>query len=56
MLYLTPNQIKRWGGKRYLVLIEVENLQEITPFAVDRSSYDNMDDWLPVEDIELIKK
>ncbi|MEA4969141.1 MAG: hypothetical protein VB051_01270 [Candidatus Pelethousia sp.] len=56
MLCLTPNQIKRWGGKRYLVLIEVENLQEITPFAVDRSSYGNMDDWLPTEDIELIKK
>ena len=55
-LCLTPNQIKRWGGKRYLVLIEVEDLQEITPFAVDRSSYGNMDDWLPVEDIEHIKK
>ena len=55
-LCLTPNQIKRWGGKRYLVLIEVEDLQEITPFAVDRSSYDNMDDWLPAEDIESIKK
>lgn len=56
MLCLTPNQIKRWGGKRYLVLIEVEDLQEITPFAVDRSSYGNMDDWLPAEDIESIKK
>ena len=39
MLCLTPNQIKRWGSKRYLVLIEVEDLQEITPFSVDRSSY-----------------
>lgn len=56
MLCLTPNQIKRWGGKRYLVLIEVEKLQEITPFVVDRSNYGNMDDWLPVEDIKSIKK
>lgn len=56
MLCLTPNQIKRWGSKRYLVLIEVEDLQEITPFSVDRSSYGNMDDWLPAEDIESIKK
>ena len=55
-LCLTPNQIKRWGGKRYLVLIEVENFQEITPFAIDRSNYGNMDDWLPAEDIEKIKK
>ena len=56
MLCLTLNQIKRWGGKRYLVLIEVEKLQEITPFVVDRSNYGNMDDWLPVEDIKSIKK
>lgn len=56
MLCLSPNQLKRWGGKRYLVLIEVENLKEITPFAVDRSNYGNMDDWLPAEDIENIKK
>lgn len=55
-LNLTPNQIKRWGNKRYLVLIEVENLREITPFSIDRSSYSNMDDWLPVDNIESIKK
>lgn len=55
-LCLTPNQIKRWGCKRYLVLIEVEELQEILPFTVDRSSYGNMDDWIPAEDIESIKK
>ena len=56
MLCLSPNQIKRWGGKRYLVLIEVEHLHKIKPFAVDRSSYGNMDDWLLTEDIESIKK
>lgn len=56
MLCLSPNQIKRWGGKRYLVLIEVENVQAVTPFTVDRSGYGNMDDWLPTEDIESIKK
>lgn len=55
-LCLTPNQVKRWGGKRYLVLIEVENVQEVTPFAIDRSGYGNMDDWLPAENIERIKK
>jgi hypothetical protein len=56
MLCLTPNQIKRWAGKRYLVLIEIENYREIVPFTIDRSNYGNMDDWLPVEDIESIKK
>lgn len=56
MLCLSPNQIKRWGGKRYLVLIEVENLQEVEPFAIDRSNYGNMDDWLPTNDIDSIKR
>lgn len=55
-LCLTPNQIKRWGGKRYLVLIEIENFKEIKPFAIDRSIYGNMDDWIPVEDIKNIMK
>jgi hypothetical protein len=55
MLCLSPNQIKRWGGKRYLVLIEIENMQEVTPFEIDRSNYGNMDDWLPAEDVRSIK-
>ena len=55
MLCLSPGQIKRWGGKRYLVLIEIENTQEVTPFEIDRSNFGNMDDWLPAEDVRSIK-
>ena len=55
-LQLTPEQVKRWSGKRYLVLIEVANIQPLEPFAIDRSAYGNMDDWLPVEKIENVKK
>jgi hypothetical protein len=55
-LRLTPDQVKRWTGKRYLVLIEVTNIQPLEPFAIDRSQYGNMDDWLPVERIENVKK
>jgi hypothetical protein len=54
-LQLTDPQFKRWAGKRYLVLIEVENIIEIDPFSIDKSNYSNMDDWLPVEDIESVK-
>ena len=56
LLCLTPNQIKRWGGKRFLVLIEIEKYQEVTPFAIDRSTFGNMDDWLPVDDVKSIEK
>lgn len=54
-LRLTPNQLKRWDGKRYLVLIEIEKAQQLEPFAIDRSEYGNMDDWLPVGDIGRVR-
>jgi hypothetical protein len=55
-LNLTPEQIKRWSGKRYLVLIEVTQAHAIDPFAIDRSQYGNMDDWLLVNNIENVRK
>jgi len=55
-LHLTTEQFKRWAGKRYLVLIEIENAENLEPFRIDKSDYGNMDDWLPVDDIEKVKK
>ena len=54
-LQLTEKQLARWSGKRYLVLIEVEKVEEIIPFGIDKSSYGNMDDWLPVGEIGKVK-
>ena len=54
-LQLTEAQIKRWAGKRYLVLIAIINPEELEPFTIDKSAYGNMDDWLPVGDIQSIK-
>jgi len=54
-LQLTPKQFERWAGKRYLVLIEVNNVQEIEAFPIDKSEYGNMDDWLPVGEIEKVR-
>ena len=28
---------------------------ENTPFEIDKSKYSNMDDWLPVENIDKVK-
>lgn len=53
-LQFTPAQFKRWAGKRYLVLIGLEAVSEVEPFTIDRSSYGNMDDWLPVGEIEAV--
>lgn len=55
-LQLTAAQMKRWAGKRYLVLITVEPASPIEPFTIDKSAYGNMDDWLPVGDIETVRK
>ena len=54
-LQLSQSQYKRWAGKRYLVLVELDDLEELTPFAFDKSDYGNMDDWLPVNDIQTVK-
>ena len=55
-LCLTPEQVKRWSGQRYLVLAEVSQVCPVTPFVIDRSEYGNMDDWLLVENIERVRK
>lgn len=54
-LLLDSGLKKRFAGKRYLVLITIRDFEEINPFKIDRSEYGNMDDWLPVGDIEPIK-
>ncbi len=46
---------KRFGGKRYLVLITIKNFEDIEPFKIYRSDYKNMDDWLPVENIDNVR-
>ncbi|MBI9073467.1 MAG: hypothetical protein JEY94_17830 [Melioribacteraceae bacterium] len=56
-LQLSMKQKEKWGGKRYLVLIEVSKIEKIEPFEFDKSPYNNkMDDWLPVKNILEVKK
>ena len=55
-LRLTEKQMKRWAGKRYIVLVEVDDIEEVPSFAIDKSNYGNMDDWLVVEKIESVQK
>ena len=53
-LQLNKGLLKRFSGKRYLVLITVKDFTELEPFKIDRTDYGNMDDWLPVEHIEKV--
>jgi len=54
-LRLTEKQMKRWAGKRFIVLVEVSGVEQVSPFAIDKSNYGNMDDWLPVGNIESVR-
>ncbi|NTU75926.1 MAG: hypothetical protein HGA86_07375 [Anaerolineaceae bacterium] len=54
-LQLSPEMSKRWGGKRFLCLIEIGAVSALEPFEVDRSSFGSMDDWLPVGSIDVVK-
>ena len=56
-LKLTAKQFQKWVGKRYIVLIEIKNIEKIQHFPFNRDIFKNMmDDWLPVENIETVKK
>jgi len=56
-LKLTAKQFQKWAGKRYIVLIEVKNIEKIQHFQFNREIFKNkMDDWLLVENIETVKK
>jgi len=55
-LQLTSSQNKRWAGKRYLVLIEIGEVEAVEPFIIDKREYGNMDDWLPVGNIGKVSR
>ena len=55
-LQLNKALIKRFAGKRYLVLIEVTGFEMFEPVSFNRYRFVNMDDWLLVEDIRKALK
>jgi len=54
-LQLSDEQIKRWGGKRYVVLVGIEKVIRLYPFDINKAKFGNMDDWIVMKDIEKIK-
>jgi hypothetical protein len=51
-LQLPDSQFEKIAGKRYLVLIGLENIEELDPLRFDRSCFTKMDDWIAVGNIE----
>lgn len=52
-LNLSKEQYKRWAGKKFLAVFEINCLEAIEPFKYRRDK--NMDDWIITEDINAIK-
>jgi hypothetical protein len=54
-LQLTHAQSERVMGRRYIVLVALEGVESLQAFPIDRGAYGNMDDWLPVKDINRVR-
>jgi hypothetical protein len=53
-LQLPDKQFEIWAGKKYLVLIGINNIEEVKPFRIDKSRFSCPDDWLPIGDIDIV--
>ena len=53
-LQLPDKQFEKIAGKRYLVLIGLNEIEEVKPFRIDKTSFINMDDWIPVGKIDTV--
>lgn len=51
-LQLPDIQFEKMAGKKYLVLIGVEQLDILAPFSFSKIGFEDMGDWLPVGQIE----
>jgi hypothetical protein len=51
-LQLPDKQFEKLAGKRFLVLIGLIDIHGIARFYIDKSSFTNVDDWIPVGKIE----
>jgi hypothetical protein len=55
-LQLPDKQFDKLAGKRYLVLVGLNQIEEVEPFRFDKRNFTNMDDWIPVGKIESVFK
>ncbi len=54
-LMLTEQQFGRWGGLRFLVFVEAEDVKRVEPFFVDPSLL-GQDGWAVLDDISQARR
>jgi len=50
-----PGFVEAFGGKRYCILVFLENAQEVAPFGVDKRGYGIMSAWITLDDVGKIR-
>lgn len=53
-LGLSKEEKARYNGKRYVILIGIENVRSIVPFSISDSIHGGLDDWLVVDSIDEV--
>ena len=53
-LDLSKEEKARYNGKRYVILIGIENVRSIVPFSISDSIHGGVDDWLVVDSIDEV--
>ena len=54
-LRLTPDQELKYVGKRYIVLIQIDDIQSVDPFLINPEKTDNSEDWMMIRNISRAK-
>ena len=47
-LQLPDKQFEKLAGRRYLVLIGLNYIEQVGPYNIDKSSFNSLNDWFPV--------
>ena len=53
-LRLSTTQVKKYAGKKHLVIIEITDFERLESMVIDKSGYKATDEWLPVGDVHNI--
>jgi hypothetical protein len=53
-LNLSDDLFYKWAGKKYLVLIEIRDVEEVQPFHINKSTLSDADGWYPAGNLEDI--
>jgi hypothetical protein len=54
-LQLPDIQFEQLAGKKFLVLIGLDKIEEVNPFNIDKNNLTYTADWIPVGKIELCR-